>query len=238
MSTPILDFSTEEEKRQERERWDTLHAMPRNQERAGKAASAFGVEVEELIAAAGVPRRALEVLSAAQDTLATDAVAGDIGLLVLSGSPGSGKTVAAAKWIALYYRDRKNWRRRAWMDGREEDSDVGYAFSFGCGQAMWIGANAMARIDHYGEGVGELAKVSRLVIDDLGAEYLDAKGFYLSMLDEVLNDRYAAKRPTLMTTNLDRDGFKARYGERIADRVREAGRFVGVGNVSMRGRTA
>ena len=75
-----------------------------------------------------------------------------------------------------------------------------------------------------------------LVVDDLGSEYNDAKGFFSALLDEVIDCRYGAKLPTVITTNLDSSGFSARYGARVVDRIREAGRFINCGNTSLRGR--
>jgi DNA replication protein DnaC len=74
------------------------------------------------------------------------------------------------------------------------------------------------------------------VIDDLGSEYHDAKGFFQTLLDEIIDVRYAGKLPTVITTNLDAAGFAAWYGERIVDRVREGGRFIACGNASLRRR--
>jgi len=64
-----------------------------------------------------------------------------------------------------------------------------------------------------------------LVLDDLGAEYLDDKGSFLVDLDELIDTFYANRRPLLITTNLDRDRFYQRYGSRIRDRLRECGAF-------------
>jgi DNA replication protein DnaC len=86
--------------------------------------------------------------------------------------------------------------------------------------------------------VSSVTKAGFLVIDDLGAEYSDSKGFFASLFDEVVNARYENMRPTILTTNLDVEGFAARYGERIVDRIREAGRFLNCGAQSLRRRAA
>ena len=74
-----------------------------------------------------------------------------------------------------------------------------------------------------------------LVLDDLGAEYLDAKGSFLVDLDELIDTFYGDGRPLVITTNTDAAAFKARYGERIVDRLRECGVWLSIADGSMRG---
>ena len=87
------------------------------------------------------------------------------------------------------------------------------------------------------EQMGPLERCSMLAIDDLGMEYADAKGSFLSLLDGLVNARYAASLRTVITTNLGAGAFRERYGERVADRIREVGRYVEIADPSMRGRT-
>ena len=104
-------------------------------------------------------------------------------------------------------------------------------------RAVWISAADLARVDHFSaKAVGRFKDAPLLVVDDLGGEYNDAKGFFGSLLDEVVDARYAGKLPAIFTSNLNAKGFTDRYGERIVDRIREAGRFINCGNTSMRGR--
>ena len=77
----------------------------------------------------------------------------------------------------------------------------------------------------------ELAKRPLLGVDDLGCEPLLVKdyGNDVTPLIELLTERYNARRFTIITTNLaivkkdgrDVDEIEERYGERIADRIRE-----------------
>ena len=80
--------------------------------------------------------------------------------------------------------------------------------------------------------------VPHLVIDDLGVEYLDAKGYTQKRFDEILDERYSNFRKTLITTNLNARDFRDRYGTRIFDRIREGlssgGAFVEIGEKSYR----
>lgn len=113
-------------------------------------------------------------------------------LLVLSGKRGVGKTVAAA-WWALQ------------QPGAVEfvtAQEFVTASSFDGERDRWITADA-------------------LVLDDIGVEYQDVKGAASSAIDALVNEFYSQGRPLIMTTNLGRAEFKARVGERIADRIRE-----------------
>jgi DNA replication protein DnaC len=166
------------------------------------------------LARMGLPPRALAVVEAGnlRETAALKALRGDVGLTALSGGAGSGKTVAAVAWL------------HGWAV--ERCSVVG----------LFVSSAAIARWERYDDReMGRLFAPDRLVIDDLGAEFLDAKGAYLSVLDELVNERYSHKRATVLTTNLPIDGFRARYGERIADRIRESGKFISTADASMRG---
>lgn len=144
------------------------------------------------------------------------------GLTVLSGLPGCGKTVAASHWIYGWAMNPQNW-------------DVDATPARLRGRMLWVTAAKLSRWPKYDEEqMRKLLGADRLVIDDMGVEYLDEKGAYLSLLDEVLNARYDGMRPTVMTTNLDAQTFKERYGVRLADRIREVGKFIPVATESMR----
>ena len=62
-----------------------------------------------------------------------------------------------------------------------------------------------------------------VVVDDLGCEVeTSSYGVRVDLLKLVLEHRYAAQRGrTHITTNLTSDGIRARYGERILDRLLE-----------------
>lgn len=141
-------------------------------------------------------------------------------LLVLSGPPGCGKTTASALWLLDLVSDAGNW------------SGALFAYS-----PLWVTAARLSRWPRYDErAMASLLSATHLVVDDLGAEFVDAGGSYLTLVDELVNERYNARRPTVLTTNLQSADFKARYGERIADRVRETGRFVSLSTPSLRRR--
>lgn len=137
-------------------------------------------------------------------------------MLVLSGPRGIGKTTAAAWWL---------------VQEREPVEYVRTTFP------LFVEAGLLARYDRYNKPeMRTLTRARALVIDDLGTEYLDGKGAFVSLFGEVMNARYAAELPTLITTNMLAAEFKERYKERIADRIREVGRYIELEGESLRGK--
>lgn len=175
----------------------------------------------------GIPAKDHErLLNGVGDTQAVQAALSAVEaksvIVVLSGRRGCGKTVAAGRWLV--------------------------ALS-GNGRGLFIDAPRLTRWSRYDDDEMEkLERVGALVIDDLGMEYDDKHGAFRSFVDGLINARYSRSLPTLITTNLpandfERDGqkvegFKSRYGERIADRIRECGKFVELRGDSMRSKQA
>lgn len=73
-----------------------------------------------------------------------------------------------------------------------------------------------------------------LVLDDLGGEYVDDKGFRVAQVNALFDERYGAKAKTIVTTNLDSKAFRATYGERVSDRIRESDGWKPIGGESIR----
>lgn len=166
----------------------------------------------------GWASRALKAATAADDTresiqrlMAVNFE--DTNVVVLSGDPGCGKTVAAAYWAQ---RDKRFGQRVRFVRAATFAASSRYDQET---RALWYHAHA-------------------LVLDDLGAEYLDAKGSFNVDLDELIDTYYAEERPLIITTNLQAAAFKQRYGERVVDRIRECGKWVDISASSMRRRTA
>lgn len=161
--------------------------------------------------ALGWPLRALEIAAVADvgraAMRAVDRWNPSMSAIVLAGAVGAGKTVAAA-WWALGARNAFRFVRAAELVrvGRFDDS-----------WRAWLGAPA-------------------LCVDDLGAEYADAKGSFVADLDHLFDTFYADRRPLIVTTNCDGAAFRARYGERIADRLTECAVWAYVDGVSLRTR--
>lgn len=127
-------------------------------------------------------------------------------IAVLSGSIGTGKTVAAAVWMFQEIR-----------------------------KLQFVRASAFAAMSRYAADSRRLLFTAEgLVLDDLGAEYQDAKGSFLVDLDELIDTYYGNQRPLIITTNLRAADFKARYGGRIEDRLRESAVWLSVAGPSLR----
>lgn len=162
----------------------------------------------------GFPARAIDASKAADpEACAIVAISewskSEDSILVLSGQPGCGKTVAATWWawrcgfVPLFLRATE-FAASSRYDHEKRDS--------------WINANG-------------------LVLDDLGSEYADPKGSFLVDLDEMIDRYYGDRKPMVITTNSNAAQFKQRYGARIADRIRECGRFQSLAGVSLRKRS-
>lgn len=130
-------------------------------------------------------------------------------VLVLSGEPGTGKTCAAAYWIA------QRATKHPYVATRDP---------------VYITAARIARTSAFDDEKLEAIELAeKLVIDDLGAEYADEKGSFASKLDSLMDRRYEHLLPTIITTNLEREKFRARVGKRIASRLEETAHFAVVG---------
>lgn len=178
----------------------------RRKERERAQASRDAVEALDL------PARALRLLWAenVRETEAVLALRETSTTTVLSGGTGCGKTVAAAGWLFHAARDSRT-------------------------RGVWVTGARIARWDRYSNReMDKLLLPPRLVVDDLGGEFLDDRGSFMALLEELINERYACERPTVLTTNLNAAAFKARYGERVADRIRDDGKFVVIASGSMR----
>lgn len=174
---------------------------------------------------AGIPPRVLPLLDALKLTEPVAAVRAFMAdqarsLLVLAGPTGCGKTVAACLALDL---------------GLVLEVQGPFVRPTNAGE--FLKAIDLLRIDTFDSEPWEnLGKEPVLVIDDLGTEPLDEKGWGLSKIAALLDDRYDGCRKTVITTNLTGDQFKARYrdGGRLADRLREAGSYIQFSGQSLR----
>lgn len=93
------------------------------------------------------------------------------------------------------------------------------------------------RKKHFGaesdaESFESLIETPLLMIDDLGTEPL-LKNITVEYLFTLLNERGAAKRATIIATNLSMDRIKERYGERVSSRMLDKSRFM---RIALKGR--
>lgn len=170
--------------------------------------------------AAGAGLTAREVADVVAPLGKTDALAAALehraGVLLLLGKPGTGKTVAAIRWLLRPLLELGNWvhDNGRWYPRRQ------FSGSFRT-------AKSLARVRQYEQrDLEALFEVRRLVVDDMGQEFLDKSGFLASLIDEVVTERHRRNRATVMTANLSVDLFLERYGDRVLDRVNGDGRVV------------
>jgi hypothetical protein len=122
----------------------------------------------------------------------------------IAGPCGVGKTVAAVDWLDRYrHHEPPVWR------GQE---------------CRFLRAPTFARTDRFIDtAVESLLRARLLVIDDLGVEHADGRGWLQGFLEEVIDTRYGDDLPMTLTTNMTPTDFALRYGDRIIDRIREVG---------------
>lgn len=160
----------------------------------------------------GWPERALRIAEHADTrrpaVRATARWKPDTSMLVLSGSKGTGKTVAATWWAIGSPR-----------------------------VCRFVEAAELVRVGRFArERWDEWLCAPALCIDDLGAEYADAKDSFLADLDHLINRFYNDMRELIITTNCDAPAFAQRYGERIVSRITECATWEHCGGADQRER--
>jgi DNA replication protein DnaC len=150
--------------------------------------------------------------------------------LFLAGSVGTGKTSAACRFLDAPWTGLESdpWGGEPRKVTREA-------------AGRFVTAEEIAKASTYaGEFWGELRDAPRLVLDDLGWERLDDKGNALANLLHLLAHRHAHRLRTVVTANLTRQAFEARYavhdGGRLRDRLAESAWFVELTGPSQRRR--
>tara|TARA_Y100000310_G_scaffold342879_1_gene448022 strand:+ start:1593 stop:2297 length:705 start_codon:yes stop_codon:yes gene_type:complete len=171
----------------------------------------------------GVPERILQSLESLKTTKAVQYVREfslqpkEAWCLVLSGGKGTGKSTGAAVWL---------------YDNVPIEGSPTYNTRY------WWSGTRIARTNGYAKDFEKMLQHKFMVIDDLGVEYLDKNGNFLQRLDELIDERYANFKRTIITTNLNVGAFQKRYGERVTDRLREGfahgGGFYEIADDSMR----
>lgn len=171
--------------------------------------------IPEQLRELGVPDTAIAALSAWHDTPTWTAAGkfleSDAQYLVLLGTVGTGKTVAAARVLA--------WALRRNLE------------------CHFVRATMLARLSGYEDRAlfDRLCWAPVVVLDDLGTEHLH--GFAQSLFAEWLDCRYArSEHRTVITANLTPPQFAERVGERAMDRIRHVGMVHASRDKSMRER--
>ncbi len=221
-STPFSELAgralAELEAHEARRRTDAAYAASvdrAERERADREAAEAREARLRFFAGAGIPERLHRLLltGAADDRPSLVVVRSWLrdgcrpAFLVLAGVPGTGKTTAGCWAIA----ERGGHRVKAREIAAGSDFDPGF--------------------------LRPLERASLLVVDDMGAESLDEKGWAVGRFARLIDARYERDAPTVIVTNLPMPAFLHRYGGdggRLRDRLREVARWVDVAGESMR----
>lgn len=135
-------------------------------------------------------------------------------MLILSGTVGTGKTLAAAEAVAIFWDE--SWRAEPFSPKRRR------------AMPRWVTARDLGRYAPW-DAPAEWSTAGLLVLDDLGIE--EAKPQTLAHIDGLIVGREADGLRTIITTNMaakakgpdDPPGFIDRYKNRITDRLRASG---------------
>lgn len=181
-----------------------------------------------MLKTAGVPVQAIKALEALKSTTALEATrrfwAGGPGTpicLALIGALGAGKTVAGA-WAVREALLQAALRPRP-SGGPEET-------------AVFITAADLMRLSPFGDADRPLRTARLLVLDELGVEVQHAAN--RDRAHELLSDRAGRGLRSIFTSNLLQPAIVERYGERLAERLREWGVSEVAVGPSLRRRTA
>lgn len=140
---------------------------------------------------------------------AVEYLAGNRPALAMFGTVGQGKTLAAV------------WAARELLSRMALGS---LATGQNTSPVVFIAATTFARLSAYSADdkafFDGLCRVRVLVLDDVGTETL--AGVAAAHFDELIDTRINFERRTIITSNLSAGAFKERYGERIADRLRQS----------------
>lgn len=208
-----IDFSrlvpppgSAESERQWEQELAEREAAQRRQERAERVEGAHDMRVTDAVHKALID--GIPLLETESHRQAKKwALAGERPVLVLNGGVGCGKSVAAA-WVL---------------------ANLG---------GIWLPAERACRIfaSNFGDGFAEQTKardVAMLILDDVGTELEPLR--MMHVLTELLDSRKSRRHRLLITTNLPRKNFEARYkSERLWSRLAETVTWAGSQGADLR----
>lgn len=126
--------------------------------------------------------------------------------LLLQGTVGTSKTTLAVAIMQEAIRE-----------------DISCYFLSMIGVLQFFNSKSQKDKEEYGRLQKKLTSCGLLVIDDLGAEYLNK--WDMEKVDFIINERYNNRKTTIFTTNLMTKsknnivGLEEKYGVRIMDRI-------------------
>lgn len=129
--------------------------------------------------------------------------------LVFLGPPGTGKThlaCAIALHVMRHHQTAVMFRTVAQAVRSVRDT--------------WVKGSEVSE----SEAVGRLVRPGLLILDEVGVQ--SGSDWERNVIFDVLNERYLARRPTIMLTNLAQDKLPRFLGERVIDRMREDGGLI------------
>jgi len=182
----------------------------------GNAQGATDYEVLEDMRRNGCPGRTVDDLRRALgSTMALDAARRfasasreDVCVLALMGPTGVGKSVAAGHAML------------------EHGKRVGPNRTPGAAPVYtWVQANRLVGLSYFEEQdkglLRDLERCGHLTVDELGADQATQSG--KGRVTELLLARFAAKRATVITSNLTHKAFADVYGQALVDRIKSDG---------------
>lgn len=194
-----------------------LSAKVEELERAESMAKNFGeTEARAEISAkrAGVGEREWAAIRQKQPTKALSAAdqwwSSGSTWFVVHGGVGSGKTIALCWLVCL----------------ANEGGEGAMLFSASSGPSLGLFDESSRRT------VQRLKDVEVLCIDDLGAEMMT--DVWRHNLEDIVNSRHSAMLRTAISTNLNPETLKSRYGDRFASRVGQSVTVFNAGSESLR----
>jgi DNA replication protein DnaC len=189
----------EAEKRRQRAeaaRAEELEGRGVGRRHLGKTFDSFVADTPELA-------KALESCRALADAVAAGKTR--IPSLILSGTPGTGKTHLTCAMVQQCHDAGRNVRKANVM---QIIRNIKQAWRKDC---EWTEREVL---EAYGDA-------DLLIIDEIGVQFgTDTERMYVF---EIINRRYEACLPTVLITNLDINGLREEIGERVLDRLREDG---------------
>jgi DNA replication protein DnaC len=197
----------------DRERENALHLRADLLRQSGFGNRAVDTGLAEALA----PAKATEAMRLAHDFIASNfGRDNERNVLILAGGTGTGKTSAAALCALLSPLSAPALIRAGMLErrGRYDRGELG----------PWLDSRSL------------------LVIDDLGTEPLDGKGYFVALLDEIVDRFHDDRKPLVITTNLavrrakpdEQPQIEERYEARIVSRLLESATWAACGNHDLR----